>query len=211
MCEGYQPAGEDDHSGLDDEFLCEYVDGTMDPAVREVFEEYLRDNPAVAEHVERLRHTRRLLCQYGCRCKAPQGLQTRLRRELAGEMIRAQMPLFPVVTSRLRAMAAFTSAMAVMLVVGMTAGVVLSEADAVQSSPGASTAGSSAMSMFPDYRQASAILLPHAISSYAHPRNASASTPVGSYSPARAMHLEDRSASDTLQGALLLRRSSVAP
>ncbi|WP_243664019.1 anti-sigma factor family protein [Rhodothermus marinus] len=52
-----------------DELLCEYVDGTMDPAVRQVFEEYLRTNPTLAHHVECLCRTRQLLCQHapaGC-------------------------------------------------------------------------------------------------------------------------------------------------
>lgn len=47
-----------------DEWLCEYVDGTMDPSLEVVFEEYVEANPELKAHVERLRQTRELLC--GC-------------------------------------------------------------------------------------------------------------------------------------------------
>jgi anti-sigma factor RsiW len=122
MLDGYYAKADSDHSGLEDEFLCEYVDGTMDPSVRAAFEEYLLANPELAEHVKCLRHTRMLLCHYGCRRQAPEGLQARLRMELSCEMMRMQMPRYDVFTDRLRSFAAFTSAMAVMLIVGMMAG-----------------------------------------------------------------------------------------
>jgi anti-sigma factor RsiW len=47
-----------------DEWLCEYVDGTMDPSVEAVFEQYVEANPELKAHVQRLRQTRELLC--GC-------------------------------------------------------------------------------------------------------------------------------------------------
>lgn len=208
MCDGYQPTGEDDHSRLDDEFLCEYVDGTMDPSVRDAFEEYLRANPALAEHVERLRHTRMLLCQYGCQCKAPQGLQNRLRRELACEMIRTQMPLFPIVTSRLQAVAAFTSGMVVMLVLGMMVGAAVfsdPEHTGVTLGPRASTGDG----LLSDYQRASAIVLPQAVSSYIHPHVSSVGSMVGLR--ARAWGQQPVLAADTLKEARLIRRSDVAP
>lgn len=87
MCEGYS-ASEGDYwaSGLD-EFLCEYVDGTMDPVVRRVFEDYLHQNPQLIEHIECLRHTRSMLCLYGCRMRAPDALQERLHARLARESV----------------------------------------------------------------------------------------------------------------------------
>jgi len=48
-----------------DEWLCEYVDGTMDPSVEAVFEQYVEANPELKAHIERLRQTRELLCQCG--------------------------------------------------------------------------------------------------------------------------------------------------
>jgi len=41
-----------------DEWLCEYVDGTMDPSVEAVFEQYVEANPELQAHIERLRQTR---------------------------------------------------------------------------------------------------------------------------------------------------------
>lgn len=71
-----------------DEFLVEYVDGTMDPVVREAFEEFLRVYPEVRYQIECLTNIRTELCKLGddCRCQAPPGFQERLRRQLAGEM-----------------------------------------------------------------------------------------------------------------------------
>ena len=71
-----------------DEFLVEYVDGTMDPVVREAFEEFLHVYPEVAAHVDCLASVRTELCRLGddCRCQAPPGFQARLKRQLACEM-----------------------------------------------------------------------------------------------------------------------------
>jgi len=46
-----------------DEWLCEYVDGTMDPSLEAVFEQYVEANPELKAHIERLQKTRDLLCQ----------------------------------------------------------------------------------------------------------------------------------------------------
>jgi len=48
-----------------DEWLCEYVDGTMDPSLEAVFEKYVEANPDLKAHVERLQKTRELLCNCG--------------------------------------------------------------------------------------------------------------------------------------------------
>ena len=79
MAEGYQRAADESlPTGLD-EFLCEYVDGTMDPDVRVVFEEYLAENPEVAQQVECMRHARMMLrCSSDCRWTV--ALATRSRR-----------------------------------------------------------------------------------------------------------------------------------
>lgn len=44
-----------------DEWLCEYVDGAMDPSLEAVFEQYVEANPKLKAHVERLCETRELL------------------------------------------------------------------------------------------------------------------------------------------------------
>jgi len=46
-----------------DEWLCEYVDGTMDPSLEAVFEQYVEANPELKAHIERLQQTRDLLCE----------------------------------------------------------------------------------------------------------------------------------------------------
>lgn len=128
MCERYNP-DVDDYSGLEDELLCEYVDDTMDPLIREVFEEYLRLNPEMREHVECLRNTRKLLCHFGCRCHAPRDLHERLRREISCELMRAQVPFHLALSDHLRSFATVTSAMAFLILVGMIAGVTVFEGD----------------------------------------------------------------------------------
>ncbi|MEX1055638.1 MAG: hypothetical protein WED81_06380, partial [Rhodothermales bacterium] len=83
MCERYNATGHDDRPSLEDEFLCEYVDGTMDPVVKQVFEEYLHSNPDLQAHVECLRNTRMILCSYACGRHAPNDLHDRLRRQIS--------------------------------------------------------------------------------------------------------------------------------
>lgn len=127
MFEGYHCSddGGCSYSWLD-ELLCEYVDGTMDPAVRKSFEEYLAMNPALVEEVERLRCTRTLLCQHGCHIQAPNGLQNRIRRRLAAEMMHAPPTFFSLSAMRLGMVATFASATVIMLMVGMFVGATLS-------------------------------------------------------------------------------------
>lgn len=129
MCDGYNLARDDDHSDLEDEFLCEYVDGTMDPVVREVFEEYLCANPDLKDHVECLRSTRMLLCRYGCRCRAPFDLHDRLRRELTCELMSGRVPFYVILADRFKGVATATSAVALLLVLGWMSGAPVSQTD----------------------------------------------------------------------------------
>ncbi len=126
MVESYDCIGDGDcsYSWLD-ELLCEYVDGTMDRAVRQAFEEYLHTDPVLAQQVERLRCTRTLLCRHGCQVHAPQGLQARVRRRLAWEMMRPQPPYFPRAASRLDAFVAVGSVAAAVVMVSLLVGAVL--------------------------------------------------------------------------------------
>ena len=126
MTEGYynEEEREDPYPWLH-EFLCEYVDGTMDPAARAAFEQYVRGNPQLARHVERLCQARQMLCQHGCRLHAPPDIRDRLHRRLAGEVMRTQPPLPPTLAHRLGSVASFTSVMALVLIVGMIGGAFL--------------------------------------------------------------------------------------
>lgn len=119
----------DAFSGMD-ELLCEYVDGTMDPSVRHVFEEYMQVNPELAEHVDNLRETRDLLCRYRCRIHAPFGFGKRLHREVTDDMMQAQAPLQTGISQRLRQATSFTSIFVAMMAVGLVTSSLLAEDDA---------------------------------------------------------------------------------
>lgn len=134
MCEGYNTDA-NDYSGLEDEFLCEYVDGTMDPLVRDVFEEYLGMNPDLRDHIRCLQNTRMLLCRYGCRCRAPRDLHERLRREISCELMRVEEPFHLVLSDHLQSFASVTSAISLLFLVGMIAGVSVFEMDLTSGVP----------------------------------------------------------------------------
>lgn len=90
MIDGYDldctKDGDDDLSDLD-EYLTEYVDGTMDPAMREAFEEYLESNPELVEHICYLNDVRCVLSQLNCSCRAPAGVQSRVRQLISCDML----------------------------------------------------------------------------------------------------------------------------
>ncbi|MEX0747187.1 MAG: hypothetical protein WD275_04240, partial [Rhodothermales bacterium] len=114
MCERYNATGHDDRPSLEDEFLCEYVDGTMDPVVKQVFEEYLHSNPDLQAHVECLRNTRMILCRYACGRHAPNDLHDRLRRQISYELVRARIPFHIGLGERFRTLATVASTMALL-------------------------------------------------------------------------------------------------
>ncbi len=119
MGEGYESVPNADSWQDLDEFLCEYVDGTMDPVVREVFEEYVRENPDLAEHVQCLCDARDALIHSRCACRLKADFIDRLRRRLTVEQARAANSELPGVASQLGYLAAFTSALVVMTVAAM--------------------------------------------------------------------------------------------
>jgi anti-sigma factor RsiW len=107
------------------EWLCEYVDGTMDPSLRRVFDKYVQANPELRDHVERLRHTRQLLC--ACseepKQKAPDSVCARVQEKVECDMLRTPRSLQEAV--RERPIAAFASTLVVALVIGMFTGAAL--------------------------------------------------------------------------------------
>lgn len=119
MGEGYESVPNAESWQDLDEFLCEYVDGTMDPVVREVFEEYVRDNPDLAEHVQCLCDARDALVHSACSCRLKADFIDRLRRRLSVEQARADRSILPEMVSQLGYLAAFTSALVVMTVAAM--------------------------------------------------------------------------------------------
>lgn len=101
-----------------DEWLCEYVDGTMDPAVEATFEEYVQANPDLKEHIEQLRHTRNLLCE----CRLPQQPSDAKKAQLCSrvecEMLRTQQSLGETLKEHPTTLGV-ASSVAVALVVGL--------------------------------------------------------------------------------------------
>ena len=105
-----------------DEYLCEYVDGTMDPTVRRAFEEFLGANPALAAHVERLQRTRMLCTRQRC-AHAPSGLQHRLRLEIARDLMGNDGPALYL--PRLGHFAVLTSLVGLAVLIGVVTGAAL--------------------------------------------------------------------------------------
>lgn len=121
MLDGYSSPDFDSIDDALDELLCEYVDGTMDPTVREAFEEYLAANPDLANHAECLCQTRERLTQYRCR-HMRETLHLEIRERVARELKRKDRSV-QLVNSRLGNAAMITSAVSLMLILGMMIGV----------------------------------------------------------------------------------------
>ncbi len=120
MPDGYYPDYSDQSDDQLDEFLCEYVDGTMDPCVRQAFEEYLEANPSLAQHARCLCNTRNMLCSYGGRHPA-ETLQEQIRHKVACELNRKNKHE-ALLFNRLGSAAMLTSVVSLMLIMGMMAG-----------------------------------------------------------------------------------------
>jgi len=124
-----------------DEWLCEYVDGTMDPSVEAVFEQYVKANPELKAHVERLRQTREILRD----CDAPETplpeeVQTKACSEMEKDLFQSPA-VFPDETGERSAAAlGIASSIAVALVVGFLAGSMLVDPDTFSSASMVSTA-----------------------------------------------------------------------
>lgn len=130
-------AGDDAPYEWLDEWLCEYVDGTMDPALEIVFEEYVEANPELKAHVEKLRETRNLLCRCGLPKSTSREAQARVCGRVECEMLRSQAPLSALLTEHPVAAVSVASSV-VALVIGLFAGALLF-------GPPASTAASDAV------------------------------------------------------------------
>lgn len=102
-----------------DELMCEYVDGTMDPAVRAAFEEFLEANPELLEEAKCLCQTRDMLCSYGFRHTPPDKCQ--MRRRVVDEIGRKDRSE-KLIADRLGNIALVTSAVGLFLIFGMMVG-----------------------------------------------------------------------------------------
>lgn len=120
MLDGYEPDQHDFPDEQLDEFLCEYVDGTMDPAVRSAFEDLLKADPSLAAHAQCLCRTRNMLSSYGGR-HACTGVEAQIRHRVAFELDR-QNRSEALMVNRLGNAAFMTSLFSLILIVGVMAG-----------------------------------------------------------------------------------------
>jgi len=124
-----------------DEWLCEYVDGTMDPSMEAVFEQYVEANPELKAHVERLQKTREILCG----CDAPESDPSDLEPEGNAEWDDASLQAPPVLagpsgehSGDRRGIAA---SIVVALIVGFLAGSMLVDPSTLSPAPTAEAVG----------------------------------------------------------------------
>jgi len=116
-----------------DEWLCEYVDGTMDPSLQATFEKYVEANPELKAHIEQLNETRDLLGQQ-CAPEPPSPekrqrvcnrVRSRVCQKVECDMLRSQTSLFALAHDHPSVAIGFASSIAVALVVGVFAGAML--------------------------------------------------------------------------------------
>lgn len=115
-----------------DEWLCEYVDGTMDPSLEAVFEKYVEANPELRAHVKRLRQTRELLCG----CDLPEEPSSETQAEVCTEVendLLHSSSLSGIAGNRRLAVLGFATSVVAALVIGFLAGSMF--VDPVRQSP----------------------------------------------------------------------------
>ena len=105
-----------------DEWLCEYVDGTMDPSLEAVFEQYVEANPELKAHEQRLKETRNLLCECGLPTEAPSELESEICAEVECDMLQSEVSVSDAIWDRPLAAFGVASSIAVALVVGFLVG-----------------------------------------------------------------------------------------
>jgi anti-sigma factor RsiW len=129
------PEDEDRPYAWLDEWLCEYVDGTMDPSLRATFEEYVEANPDLKAHIERLRETRDLLRDCDRLERASERAQRRVCNKVACDMLRRRPSVSDTVQQFPGATVGLTASMAAALLVGFVAGALLFGTTGTSSTP----------------------------------------------------------------------------
>lgn len=127
-----------------DEWLCEYVDGTMDPSLEAVFEQYVEANPDLKAHVERLRQTRELLCGCDLPEEPSPNAQAEVCSEVEKDLLQSSASLSGVVSQRPVVTLGIASTVAVALVVGFLAGSMLVDPATLSPTPVSSAVEQSA-------------------------------------------------------------------
>jgi len=105
-----------------DEWLCEYVDGTMDPSLEAVFEQYVEADPELKAHVERLRQTRELLRGCDAPDEADSVSQAELSCAVEEDLFQSSTVLPEEIGAPSTVAVGLVSSIAVALVVGFLAG-----------------------------------------------------------------------------------------
>ena len=123
------PPGDDEDLPYEwiDEWLCEYVDGTMEPALEAVFEQYVEANPELKAHVERLQETRNLLCECGPSKAPPPDLEAKICTEVECDMLQSDASVSEVISNRPLAAFGLASSVVAALVIGFLVGAMLVE------------------------------------------------------------------------------------
>lgn len=119
------PGDSDQPYGWIDEWLCEYVDGTMDPALEAVFTSYVEANPQLKEHIEELQQTRDLLKQ--CRhvpgeCTSPDHACTEVCNQVESDLLCSKLSLREALDQRPQFTAGLFASVITALVIGVVVG-----------------------------------------------------------------------------------------
>ena len=120
---GGSPQGDDVPYAWIDEWLCEYVDGTMDPALEAVFTSYVEANPDLKSHVEELQQTRELLGQ--CRFSDPPSADqacTDVRDHVESDLLRSRLSMQEALGGHPQFATGLIFSMLTALVVGLVVG-----------------------------------------------------------------------------------------
>ena len=123
------PSDDDQPYSWINEWLCEYVDGTMDPALEAVFTSYVEANPELKAHIEDLQHTRNLLNQ----CCLPEDTtasrraQTNACAHTESDLLHSKLSLQEVLSQRPQFAAGMVASVVTALIVGMFVGATIVE------------------------------------------------------------------------------------
>ncbi|WP_022835840.1 anti-sigma factor family protein [Salisaeta longa] len=119
-------ASDDDDASYEwlDEWLCEYVDGTMPPAQRRIFEQYVDADPQLKAHIEDLKATRQLLQRCRCTKAASQRAQARICRTVECELLRSGQSSHEFLSAHPAWTAGVASSVALALVLGVFVGLI---------------------------------------------------------------------------------------
>jgi len=118
------PGDSDQPYGWIDEWLCEYVDGTMDPALEAVFTSYVEANPQLKEHIEELQQTRDLLnqCRLPCEASAPDQACTNVCDQVESDLLRSKLSLREALDHRPQFTAGLFASVVAALMIGVVVG-----------------------------------------------------------------------------------------